>query len=81
MQQCAQQHVLFALFLKTIKLMMVFSYLKFLSHLCLRVCLFDFEILFSINNFFILEYAEKIPFVKEAPAEQESKATAAAKKK
>jgi hypothetical protein len=34
-----------------------------------------------LRIFCILEYAEKIPFVKDAPVEQDSKTTAAAAKK
>jgi hypothetical protein len=80
MQQCVQQHELFVPFLKTIKLMMVLLYLKFLSHLCRKVC---FSNLILLRNFlrFILEYSEKIPYVKEAPVEQEAKPATAAKKK
>ena len=35
----------------------------------------------AFSLFLVVEYAEKIPFVKEAPADQEAKPAAAAKKK
>lgn len=80
MQQCVQQHEPFVPFLKITKQMMVSLYLKFFDHWCRKVCLVDCD-----GNdgdfFFLLEYSEKIPFVKEAPVEQESKAAASAKKK
>ncbi len=38
-------------------------------------------IFFFFIKIFLLEYAEKIPFVKESPSDQESKTTTAAKKK
>jgi hypothetical protein len=37
--------------------------------------------MFFFQIFPFLEYSEKIPFVKDAPVEQEAKTTTAAKKK
>lgn len=81
MQLCVQQHELFVLFWKIIKLMMEFSSLKYLSHLCQRVRSIRLNYSLKLVLLGFLEYSDKIPFVKEAPVEQESKPSTGAKNK
>ena len=78
MPRCVQRLVRSVLFLKTIKLRMEFSFLMCSNNGCRKVGLLPLEIDLLMLFFLLVEYSEKIPFVKEAPVEQEAKPAAAA---